>query len=545
MTRTFDKSRFGAQEERKPQAAVNPLRTFLVDPYNIAWQSMGTRQPGRHHLNFYTLREMARACQPVAAVIVTRQNQVARFAKRPHYSGDVGIQVRMRESKRQPTAAESKRIAELEEAILRCGVKPNPDGPPRPGLDPFVRALVRDSLTMDAIAIEMRDDKRGRLFDWWGVDAATIRLAAPGYKPNRASTQTYARTAWGVVGEGYGGVPQPNGAEIAYVQTIADQAVAEFTHDELGYWIRNPRTDLEANGYGYAELEQLIETVTGFLNGMTYNSRYFTHGNIPEGVLGLLGNFTQEQIGDFVRHWNGMVSGVGNSHRIPVLNSKDGKGVTWTAMKGSNKDMEFHAWLDFLVTMVCAIFQCDREEIGFDSKEAGGTGGGLSQGDQNATIQHSQSKGLLPLLQRIANGFNEDIMPRLDDSETFEFAWTGMDPDQEDQKITRAGQFVTNGIKTLNEVRAEFDLKKIPEDQYWGDVPANMTLFQAWQMGKQAELQAQGLMPQDDGSGQPGGGQQPPDQGGGQPPPPGATAPPNAPMTLPKINEDGSEEEGS
>jgi hypothetical protein len=525
--------------EAKPGNS-KPLRSYLVDPNVLNLSHLGTRPQDVRHVGFYTLREMARVTQPVTAIIRTRQNQVARFAKLPRYQGDIGVQVRMRDPEAKPTKADKKRMRELEDIVLRCGVAPDPGRLRRPGLDPLLRMMVEDSLTLDAMALELRYDRKDRLFDWWAVDGATVRLTVPSYTGGHTS-QT-GPGIYGLVGEGYGGVGQARDAVIQYVQLWQGAPVAEYTADEMAYWVRNPRTALESNGYGQAELESLIEVVVGYLNAMLYNQRYFTHSSIPEGVLSVTGQYTAENLDDFRRYWNAMVSGVNNAWRVPILASKDGKGVTWTALKGNNKEMQFHEWLDFLTTIACAVFQIDREELGLSGRGAGDGGASLSEGGNGATLAHSMSKGLHPLLTRIESGINDDLFPRLEHTEDFLFTWAGLDPDQEDKRIERETKLLQAGVMTVNEIRAGRDLKGIESALLWGDAPANTTLYQAWAMGMQAKMQAEGQGGGDD-AGDGGDGDAPADGqapgGDGQP---GADAKGGPPAALPKVNPDGSEE---
>lgn len=524
------------------QASSQPLRSYLVDPNILNLSHLGTRPQDVRHVGFYTLREMARVTQPVTAIIRTRQNQVARFAKLPRYEGDVGVQVRMRDPEARPTKADKKRMRELEDFILRCGVAPDPGRLRRPGLDPLLRMLIEDSLTLDVMALELRYDRKDRLFDWWPVDGATVRLTVPSYTSGH--TMQAGPGIYGLIGDGFGGVAQDPKAIVQYVQLWQGAPVAEYTADEMAYWVRNPRTALESNGYGQAELESLIEVVVGYLNAMLYNQRYFTHSSIPEGVLSVTGQYTAENLDDFRRYWNAMVSGVNNAWRVPILASKDGKGVTWTALKGNNKEMQFHEWLDFLTTLSCAVFQIDREELGLSGRGAGDGGASLSDGGNGATLAHSMSKGLFPLLTRIESGINDDLFPRLENTEDFVFCWAGLDPDQEDKRIERETKLLQAGVVTVNELRAKRDLKGIDDALLWGDAPANTTLYQAWAMGMQAKMQAEGQGGGDDAGGDagddgaPGGGDQ------GDAAPPAAGQPQQAPPALPRVNPDGSEEPG-
>ena len=544
MVSKFNRDNFVTRQAAKPDVkdapayAINPLRANLVSPNDLAWQTMGTRQYPPGALNFSTLREMARVCQPVSAITLTRQNQVARFARLPRWRGDIGIEVRMRDPEARPTKADKKRMRQIEDFILRCGAANDPDGMRRPGLDPYLRMVVRDMLTLDAGVSELREDRKGNLFDFWAVDASTIRLASPTYEPNQAIKTSYGKTHYGIEGQGFGGVAQDPKAAIAYVQLIDSTPYAEFTLNEMAYWIRNPRTDLLANGYGFSELEMLIEIVTGYLNGVQYNTRYFTHGGIPEGVLSLVGNYKQEDLDDFRRYWNAMVAGVGNTWRLPVLGFKDGHGLNWTSMKSNNREMEFSQWLDFLTNLCCAIYQIDREEIGMGSKSQGEPGGIGGEGGAQATLQHSLQKGLHPLLARIEHGINEEIIPRIDakDSDEFVFAFTGLDPDQESAKVDLATKKINAGLITVNDWRAENDMKPVDKDMLWGDAPANATLYQAYGMGLQATTQAQ-QMEQGDGQDDGGDGQGDDDEQDQD------TQPANPLKGLPKVNDDGTEED--
>jgi hypothetical protein len=555
MAKPFDKTAFqGGGRPGNPE----PMRAVQFDPLTLARSIQGFRAPSPRSLGFFTLREMARVTQPVAAIVRTRQNQVARFGKLPRFDGDLGIHIRMKDPDAKPSKGDKKQMHELSKIVLACGRGPDPDGVPRPSLDPMLRMLTNDSLILDASALELREDRKGNLFDWFAVDAATIRLTVPSYKANQAPVSGMGAVLYNIEGQGYGGVSQPANADIVYVQMINNTPYAEFTRDEMAYWVRNPRTDIEAGGYGYGELEQLVEIVTGYLNAMLYNNRYFTHSSIPEGILSVTGNYSPGDLDDFRRHWNAMVSGVNNSWRVPILATKDGKGATWQPMKANNKEMMFHEWMDFLTRISCAIYQIDPEELGMGGKGVG-EGGGLGGGDGgDETLKHSLAKGLHPILTRFEAGINDDILPKLAGSEDFIFGWAGVDPDQEDKKLERTEKKINIGLQTVNDARAEYDMELVPDEALWGDAPANTTLYQAWAMGQQAQLQAAGFG--DDGSDQEGeaqggeglpqvnpDGTEEPDEdapgaappkpgaaGPGAPPAPGSAAPPGKPLKLPK-----------
>jgi hypothetical protein len=481
----FEKGGAG-QIVKAPKTA--PQSVFL-DPWEILG-FQGSRQK-RTTLTFEILREMARACKPVAAVIATRQNQAARFCRLPRFRGDVGFSVRMRDKEEKAGPAAKKRIRELEKFVMGMGwesaVDPNGMGK-RPGFEAMIRMIVRDSLALDAIAIEPRRSIRGDIYDLWPVDAATIRFAGKNYERKLDKT--------------------PPGVPIAYVQEYMGQILTEYPSSGLAYAIRNPRTDIQTNGYGYSELEILIETVTSILNADSYNSRYFTQNSLPEGVLSIVGNLSQTNLAAFQRHWNSQVSGVMNAWKVPVVATPDGKGVTFTPFKLSNREMQFHEYTDFLIDVTCAIYQCNRQEIGFSSKRMGESGT-LGGGSDEPQIEQSQSKGFYPLMTFIEGVFNENVIWEID--EEFMFAWDGVDQDREVAQWKMKKEQLESGVMTPRMYWREYDYEDPYPHMMWPDCPPNSTLEQVYiqesglmNMGDgeeddQGDDQQDGDQPQDDG----------------------------------------------
>lgn len=524
-----DKDSSQAQAAQQAQMLNALLRGAILNPSTLSQGASGARPMPTGLAGFPALRAMSERCAPVSAIVLTRQDQVARFCRRPSTKGGVGFRVRLKDVDAKPTAADRKMIQQLEDWILACGRGPSMTTyVRRDGFEHYIRKAARDSLVLDAVATEKRFDRMGVLYDWWALDGASVRFTVPKAEPNI----NMGAGALAEPGTGYGGVgfePSEEEPQASYIQFHQGMPIAEFGQDDLAYWIRNPRTDMEANGYGLSELEVLIGVVTDILNGMSYNGRFFTQGSIPEGILALTGRYTEEAMDDFRRNWNAMVAGLDNSWRIPILHSPDKNAAQWINTKGSNREMMFQEWLDFLLTMACAVYRIDREELGFGAKGAGEPGGLGGSADNSATLRHSASKGLWPLMSRLESGINEDILAHLPDSEDFCFTWAGLDPDDEAQREDLDTKALAAGGITPNEYRARRDMKPIPDELMWGDAPASATLMQAFMLGAQAKLQAQG-----------GGDEAPDDEAGA---PDGAPDDQDDPMKLPIVNEDGSEEE--
>src|SRR5699024_2362426 len=70
-----------------------------------------------------------------------------------------------------------------------------------------------------------------------------------------------------------------------YVQVIDQQVVAKFTSREMAFAVRNPRSDIQAAGYGYSELEIALKHFIAHENTETFNDRFFSHGGTTRGIL--------------------------------------------------------------------------------------------------------------------------------------------------------------------------------------------------------------------------------------------------------------------
>lgn len=445
------------------------MQSVWIDDMQINVNGDWFERPGQ--FSFDAMRGMVEQTPILNAVIMTRQRQVARFCRPQKGGKGPGFKIASKEKTENIDDNEKDTIKLLESFVLNSGWETRPRHRMRLKRDSFpnlMAKLVRDSLTMDSMAIETewKRDKKLGLDGLYAVDGATIRLCSE---------------------EGYQGED-----EIFALQVIQGQIRNTFTYDDLIYVPRNPRTDVIAGGYGLAETELLIRVVTGFLNAFTYNTKFFDSNAIPKGVLNLYGNYSDEDITAFKRYWNGMVKGVNNAWTLPVMVSKDAE----SAAKFENFGVEaseimFAKWMTFLSSIICAIYGIAPDEINFESFKTGS--GGLGGDDTEERIANSKDKGLRPLLSYLEGTLGEYVIGEFSDKYTFEF--TGLD--EEDPKDVWERKKMT---RTVNEIRAEDGVDKA--DGKWGDAPLNPSLVGAWQ---------QEAMPQQEDYGQPG---EQPGQGG-------------------------------
>lgn len=453
---------------REEQTKAIP-KSAIIDPINTTMYG-GTRTKPTA-IPYQTLRRMAQI-PAVSAIINTRLNQVARYAKRPRFNGDIGFRIGLKDPEQKMSEEKKKKAKAIEDFFLKTGWERNKVR--KDNFNTFLRKITRDSLTMDVMTFEKVGTLKGELAEIWAIDGATIELVinnpigegtdydVPVYKP---ATRTGIQ----------------NIGDLAYVQKINGVVTAEYTEDELAFAIRNPRTDILYTDFGMSELETLIEIVTGIVNGVRYNTSYFSHSNLPQGVLEIVGKYEDKHLESFKRHWKNMTQGAPGKWSVPVMALDDGQGFKFTPFKNSNRDMEFNEFLEFLFNIACAVYQIDPNEVGFKSWTSSNAAMGQSDNTQTK-VDESKDKGFIPLMTFLSDTFNSEIVDLIDDELAFE--WVGLDEEDEDRKMERIKSRLETGLTTVAEVRAEEDKEDIlgPDGKpaLWTQAPANPQLIQVF-----------------------------------------------------------------
>lgn len=472
-----------AEKEEQERQAAQP-KSAIIDPAN-SYGVGGTRSK-QSIIPFGTLRAMAKV-PAIAAILLTRKNQVSRHARRPRFDGDIGFKIGLKDSREKMTEAQAKKAHEIEEFFLKTGYAKNRKR--KDNFNTFLRKIVDDTLTLDVVTIETVPTIGGNLAEMWALDGSTIELVS-----NSPVSDAFEPVVYD---------PMTNrgkkiAGDIAYVQRISGQIVAEYTEEELAYAIRNPRTDIMTTDFGMSELEVLVEIVSGIVNGVRYNTTYFTHSHLPQGVLSFVGSYDDKTLEGFKRHWKQLTSGAAGKWAVPIMASKEGSGFQWTPLKQSNQDMQFNEFLEFLFNIACAVYQIDPNEVGFKSWTS--KSGGMSQSDNTEEkMDKSKDKGLIPLMNFLSDTFNSEIVDQIDDQ--YAFYWVGLDEDDEDRKMERQEKQINSGVKTVAMVWAEndVDIDEIKKQNggelpKWANAPANATLIQVYMaesgMGQQTDPNA-------------------------------------------------------
>lgn len=424
------------------EASEEDPQALTWDPFSIIEQLGYKDKPSA--MTYGTLQTMVWRTPLIQSIILTRLNQVSNFSRPMQDKFDTGYRVRLADKHAKMSPADQKLARQIEQMFGTTGVVKE-SALERCNFDTFLRAIIRDSLTYDQMCVEITKNRKGQPAAWYAVDAASIRLA---------DTSSVSH------------VSDPD--RIHTVQIFDNMVINQWTRDRMMFSIRNPHTSMRLYGYGVSEMEMLINTVTSMLWAFEYNQRFFSQGSVAKGILNIKGTMNQRQLRAFRRHWYQMISGVENAWRSPVLNSSEG--VEWVDMHPSNRDMEFSAWMDFLIKILAGVYQMDPVELGF---KYGNTGEGKSmfESGNKQKLVDSKDKGLKPLLHFLENEFTRYIISAI--SEDFVFEFVGLERETK-KELAELNQIRVKSSHTLNEIRKEQDLDPVEE----GDIILDPTYVQ-------------------------------------------------------------------
>lgn len=453
-------------------ANVDP-KSYLIDPLDFNSQ-LGYKDKA-FSLTYTTLQRMSRV-PIINSIIKTRKNQVADFAEPQvnRYNTGFVIQRKAKDGGETPKMNSSdKKIAHAITDFLLSGG--NRDTWDKEDFDVFVRKVMDDSLIYDQMTWECVRNNRGQLVRFDAVDAATFRLADSYFKSSYNHPFFDQNSAWK---PDRADVGKPiNGYLPHYVQVYQTQKVGEYYPWELCFGMRNPSTNVHANGYGRSELEDLINIVTSMLWGDEYNRRFFSQGSAPKGLLKINKGLTGAALEQFKQQWQAMVTGVMQSWKTPVVEAD----VDWIDLQKNNRDMEYTNWIEYLIKLSCAIYSIDPSEIGWDISRSSGQHG-MFEGSQKERLRHSKDKGLYPLLKFLQRKINKYVVEQLNPD--FELVFMGLNGMTIEQELEMDVKKISN-FETLNEIREKWDLKPLED----GDIVLNSIYYQ-----QRAAAQQQAMM---------------------------------------------------
>lgn len=428
---------FIAQQERSGRAVKPDIKSILWNPSDIGFNGRGYRD-SNNGIPFTTLQRMG-DIYIIKAIINTRIEQIQNFLRYSDDDQKPGFQLRYKRMLGGDIKEISKKDIKVVEGLVRFleDGGENDKWSSEDNFQDFTRKTIKDSLCLDQLCFEVVRSRSMKVNKFRAVDASLIRQLDTD-DPRYASM--FEQYRW----HGY----LPRYAMVYDSQIIRNPATDElviYYPWELGYGIRNKTTNVFRNGYGCSELEVLIEVVTWILWGMQYNGNFFKQGSQPKGFINVKNsNIDQGTLNEFRQDWKQTMSTVYNAHKIPVIQGID---LEWIDLQQSNKDMEFTEWIKFLFVVTCAVYRIDPSELGFQFQDAARVFG---QDGQKERLDHSQKKGLFPLLVFFQNIVNRYIISEIDDR--FEFVFTGVDIKDESAQVDIDKKKLDAGVVSLEDM---------------------------------------------------------------------------------------------
>jgi SPP1 gp7 family putative phage head morphogenesis protein len=306
--------------------------------------------------------------------------------------------------------------------------------------DEWLRMLIEDLLVIDAPAVYPRLTVGGQLYALEPIDGATIKrvIDATGRTPLPPAT--------------------------AYQQIIKGVAAVDYTRDEMIYRPRNPRTH---KVYGFSPVEQVVMTVNIALRRQLHVMEYYQSGSVPDALAGVPADWQPEQIRQFQDYWDTLMEGDSAARRrlkfVPGDISKNFKETKQPPLK----DM-YDEWL---ARVICFCFSI--EPTPFVAQ--------VNRAVAETSREQSLAEGLEPL-QNWIKGFVDSVLIRYFGFSDLEFSWaeeTSIDPLVQAQVNNI---YITAGVKTPNEVRAELGMEpldEVPDPEPGGETEASVKVEKA------------------------------------------------------------------
>jgi hypothetical protein len=437
---------------------------------------------------FDILRQVAERDMAALSVINKIVNRVSAFSRPQKDRFSMGYVFTKKNKKEEMSDIDDKEVEELYKFFEFTGYTEGREREDIRNFDTFLRLIVWDALVYNQIGIECIPQKgnESELAYFTPVPGSSVRRAMPDLKSRISSLdglifnldRTTERNKLITKME------KEDLGEIKYVQVYKQQVLAVFTEDELIYKFRRPSLEISCQGYPVGELEFLINTIANHRTAEIHNEVYFKQGHSSNGILNIKEEMTEEDLQGVKRLFQRQATGVRNAHRQLIMAAP--KGIEYIPMSSlSNKDMEWHEWMMYLIKLICSVFGVNPAEINFDiskdSAQSLGDGGKRNE----VQLRDTRNSMLRPLLNWIEDVINNDLLPKYSSelSDKYIFEFVGLDALDEDQELDRIKKKVTT-VYTVNEVRRELGM----DDLENGDIILDNVFIQN---KSSVEMQAQ------------------------------------------------------
>lgn len=430
----------------KSQKKEQRFKSKLTDP-RFKGYDRGILNPNKHY-SMELFRGIAEKAWLINVIVGHIIDKVIPYLNPLSDKGRRGFEIVLKDPDEKITKEQKKKAKWIQEFLLKTGednFKQNDeDLKHEDDLPAYSKKILRDMLVLDQVASEkLWNITHKKLLAFEAIDAATILRCTE---------------------EGYDGDDQ-----IKFVQMIQGEVVSTYTGDEIIFEYDNPRTDLKAYGYGYSKIQQCVNLIIASINTFAFNAGSFTEDKLPRGMLLLSGDMgfdEVEEIEDYIMDVMGPdgIAGATKKWGIPIVptgKSGDKASISWQPLGGTQQEMQYSRWQDFLNMGIAAIWGVDIESTGMKNEK----GAKIMESGSAEAHKYSDDKGIgnaLTFLGRHYQGIVDALDP------LFKIRFIGFE--QDDAKELRdATESELKTHKSVNDILRENDM---PESKYkFADIP--------------------------------------------------------------------------
>ena len=394
-------------------ASYRPRQRAFLPGENIIW----TPGDDKGGVTFEALRTLADSWDLLRLVIETRKDQLSR------------LKWNIRAKKIPGEKAKDRLDRETKDPQIQklTSFFDRPDG--FHSWNSWLRMWVEDSLVLDAAPLYYQRDLLGRIAGVMPLDGATV---------NRLLTDQ-------------GITPQYPSA--AYQQVVYGTPACDFTTKDLLYVMKNERTHRR---YGYSAVEQCLITISIGLRRQDFQLKYYTDGNMPEGLCFIPPNIPVSKIKEIQDWFDSVLSG--NSAKRRRMTFLPGYGTSASSSVTPNvvfpKEVLLHDDMDdWLMRIVCFAFSVSPQNLMKQMNRA--------SAQQSSVV--AQEEGLEPTLVLVHDVCNT-IIAEMGLGDKYEFNWAE-EREVDPLKQAQIDNLLLGKVYSVNETRERRgdDLRDEPE----------------------------------------------------------------------------------
>jgi hypothetical protein len=386
-----------------PNPTAPPSVAGRRNDYPVGFNMLQQPRPYQA-VGFAELRALADGYDLLRLVIETRKDQMAKL------SWVIGP----RDDSVKATAEQKTRAKLFENEVFRRPDRENFWGD-------WLRSVLEDLLVIDAPAIHVRRTLGGDVYSLDQIDGATVKR---------------------IVDDG-GRTPEPPYA--AYQQVLKGLPAVNYSKADLIYRPRNMRIQ---SMYGYSPVEQVLMTVNIALRRQMWQLAYFTHGNIPDSLIGVPSTWTPDQIQQFQDWFDSLLSGNSQERR----SARFVPGEVAKSYVPTKEAEIFGAAEEWLARVICFCFGVSHQAL---VKE-------VNRATADTAQEMALEEGLAPIMAWVKGLIDSILIDYFGELE-LEFKWANeKELDPKVQSEIHANYF--GKVLTINEIRDDLGMDPDPSE---------------------------------------------------------------------------------